>query len=335
MKFSHEYNAAVHKNAQLKQRGVVDFSSPESCQETYGAGFVGSICDPEGMDRLVDDGLCPTFEDVAGHLQRDYRGENALLYQYVLKLDPNAYEERQETGDCVSHACRNAVDCARAVEILLKGEPEEWVARGATEAIYGCRGHGGQGMSCDQATRFVSSAGGILLRQNYSDLGIDLSTYNASIGTAWGRSGVPANVVAEAKKHQAVYSARLTTVEGAIAALHNGYGIHCCSGQGFSNTRNSSGFSDPRGSWSHDMANSGHATEGLDEEGFLIQNSWGAWNSGPTRLGQPPGSFWVTKSVMERLIGAGGTFAVGNVRGWPARSLPDLGSNFPPGWTPI
>lgn len=510
---------AVDHNERLAHQNRIDFTSPEGICKSYGNGFVGSICDAQERDKLDSSGLCPVFEDVASHLQLDYSGQNALLYAFVLKLDPQAFTERQTTGDCfvagtmvrmgdgsekpieevrageivisadnrrqrvlrtirkpysgsildihcdgysqsvsctpdhrfvtmpdlwpkktkskesrwerrterrewkpavaleegqflllphcspekessdreydllsimpvgtstrhkyqshalieyglavqvsrvdvrkvvdgevfclevendhsfvangyavhncVSHGTRNAVDAARAVEILLKGEPEEWVARGATEGIYGCRGHGGQGMSCDVATRFVVSNGGILLRQKYPELNLDLSVYNAAIGTRWGSSGVPANVVAEGKKHQAVYSSRITTVEGVIAALHNGYGVHCCSGLGFSNQRDESGFASVSGSWAHDMACLGHAVEGLSEEGFLIQNSWGPWNSGPMRLGQPPGSFWVRRKVMAQLVAAGGTFAVGNVNGWPARALPNWGNVIPPTW---
>ena len=74
---------------------------------------------------------------------------------------------KPNTGDCVSHSTRNAVDISRAVEIHVDGERENWLARGATEAIYGCRGHGGQGMSCSRAATFVSQSGGVLVRKNY------------------------------------------------------------------------------------------------------------------------------------------------------------------------
>jgi len=65
-------------------------------------------------------------------------------------------------------------------------DAEDFVARGATEAIYGSRGHGGQGMSCSVAARFVHQNGGILVRKDYGF--VDLSKYNSRVGTRWGRS---------------------------------------------------------------------------------------------------------------------------------------------------
>ena len=40
----------------------------------------------------------------------------------------------------------------------------------ATEAIYGARGHTGQGMSCARAATFVSKTGGLLVRKTTQEL---------------------------------------------------------------------------------------------------------------------------------------------------------------------
>jgi len=101
--------------------------------------------------------------------------------------------------NCVSHSTRNAVDVTRSHEII-GGDREEFIARSATEAIYGSRGHGGQGMSCSVAARFVHQNGGILLRKDYGF--VDLSKYDGMLGAGWGRRGVPDEVVKEGKKHQ-------------------------------------------------------------------------------------------------------------------------------------
>ena len=177
-------------------------------------------------------------------------------------------------------------------------------------------------MSCSGAARYVNSNGGILLRQNYPDLGIDLTKYNPSVGDRWGGRGEPQPVMDEAKKHQVKTISLLGTVEEARDALANGYGLACCSDFGFSSNRDSDGFARPSGSWAHCMAWIACDDQSA-RKGFLVQNSWGAWNSGPTRHDQPPGSFWIEYDVAARMLRGRGTFAFSNVDGFPGRKLPD------------
>ncbi len=186
-------------------------------------------------------------------------------------------------GNCVSHGTRNAVDLTRAVEIELKGEAEGFYVKGATEAIYGSRGHPNQGMSCAGAARFVSQTGGILLRKDYTEeFGLDLSNYKNSYkeGMAWGRKGVPAKVVAEAKKHQVGSASLIGSTREVMDALANGYGCSVCSGYGFSSKRDENGVSRRSGSWSHCMCIAGYDdTDAMRKKYrgpiFLIINSWG------------------------------------------------------------
>jgi len=222
--------------------------------------------------------------------------------------------------NCVSHATRNAVDISRAVEID-NGEAEDFVGRSATEGIYGARGHRGQGMSCSAAARFVSTSGGILVRKKYSFA--DLSKYNVNVGMGWGGRGVPRDVLTEASKHQVKTVSMVHTVEAARDALANGYAISVCSSQGFGSSRDKSGIASPKGSWAHAMAWIGcdDSREIFNETLFLVQNSWGIWNSGPLRLGQPEGSFWIRESVAKRMLGADGSFVFSNIDGFKPRKL--------------
>lgn len=153
--------------------------------------------------------------------------------------------------NCVSHGNRNALDITRCTEILEKGEKEIYVARGATEGIYGCRGHGGQGMQGYQAAEFLSKNGGLLIRQNYTEINLDLSKYNAEIGIRWGSRGIPESVLAEARKHQVQTASLVTEVEGARDLIANGYGIAVCSNYGFSSARDKFGIAEARGTWNH------------------------------------------------------------------------------------
>lgn len=306
--------------------------TPAELRKAYAEGFEGSKCDPDDLAELLGDLSHPLFGASAHTLNGDGKGKVCLPFKSLLKFDAGfGPAEAQTTGDCVSHAVRNAVDITRSVEIDVKGESEDFVFRGATEAIYGCRGHGGQGMSCSQAARFVSSEGGILLRKKYmmTQEPIDLSVYNSSIGTRWGRSGVPSALVKEGRRHRVSTVSLVTTVDEARDALASGYALAVCSNVGFSSRRNENGYSNPRGSWAHAMAwIACNDTKKKGGPGFLVQNSWGKWNSGGKSYDQPDGSFWITYSVAEKMLRQRGAWAFSDVDGFPPRKLPDYGGSL-------
>lgn len=299
----------------------VEFNTPRELLNAYKSGFMGGFCDPKETDELLGELRHPVFGAAAGDLRGSGEGKLVLLYKNVQKFDPGfGPSERQTTGDCVSHATRNAVDVTRSTEII-GGERESWEARSATEAIYGSRGHGGQGMSCSGATRFVKQNGGILLRKDYGF--INLSKYNSSIGSGWGRRGVPSDVVKEAKKHQVKTASLVQTVEEARDAIANGYALSVCSGYGFSSRRDSNGIAKRSGSWSHAMAwvavDDTH--DRLNETLFLVQNSWGVWNGGPKAHDQPDGSFWIRERDARGMLSGGGSWAYSDVDGFPPRKV--------------
>ncbi len=306
------------------------FSTPRQILNAYRAGFKGSICDPKDVASLLGDLSHPLFGASAYELRHSGEGQLSLPFKSLVKFDPSfGGHERQTTGDCVSHSTRNAVDITRAVEIDVNNEMEEFVARGATEGIYGHRGHAGQGMSCSRAARFVNEYGGVLLRQDYEELDLDLSEYDSDIGAKWGKRGVPDDIVEEASKHQVRTISLVTTVEEARDALANGYSISACSGYGFSSRRDSNGFAKPQGNWNHAMCWIGcdDTHEVYRETCFLIQNSWGFWNNGPKKHEQPDGSFWVRESVARKMLAQQGSWVFSSVDGFPARELPDYGTD--------
>ena len=170
----------------------MDYNTPRKLLKAYQAGLLGAWCDPEDVAKLLGDLKHPLFSASAYYLYESGKGKLSLPFKCLLKFDPEfGPQEKQTTGDCVSHSTRNAIDVTRSVEIE-SGDPEGFIARGATEAIYGYRGHGGQGMACSRAARFVNDQGGIMLRKDYGF--VDFSTYNSAIGEKWGRKGVPSNV---------------------------------------------------------------------------------------------------------------------------------------------
>jgi hypothetical protein len=265
------------------------------------------------------------FSNGAKKIKNSGKSKLSTPYKSVFKFDKNPYNERQTTGDCVSHSTRNAVDVSRAVEIDVHRDKEAWIARGATEAIYGARGHGGQGMSCSRAATFVSQNGGVLVRQNYKGVA-DFSKYNGNLGASWGARGLPDKVIDVANDHQIKTVSLVRTVEEARDALANGYGLSVCSSYGFSNKRDSKGFAKASGSWAHAMAWIACDDTG-SEPAFLVQNSWGKWNDGghPEWGKIPDGSFLIHADTAAGMLNQSGAYAVSNFDGFPVQKLPSYG----------
>lgn len=299
--------------------------TPTALYEAYKNGFGGCLWEQHIFDELIETSKYAYFADGAKRIKDSGKGKLSTPFKSVLKFDKDAYIERQTTGDCVSMATRNAVDVTRAVEIDVKGDSESWVARGATEAIYGSRGHSGQGMSCSRAASFVSKNGGVLVRKNYPGI-VDLTKYDSRIGSGWGSRGVPSKVIDEANDHQIRTVSLVKTVEEARDALANGYGLAVCSSYGFSNRRDSKGIARKSGSWSHAMAWTACDDTGK-EPLFLVQNSWGKWNSGghPEWGPIPDGSFLITADIAAGMLRQNGAYAYSDFNGFPPQKLPDYG----------
>ena len=299
--------------------------SPEDLYNNYRKGFSGCLWEEHVYEQLLENSKYAYFSDGSRKIKNSGKGKLSAPFMSVLEFDSNPYNERQTTGDCVSHGTRNACDVSRAVEIHLNNEKESWIARGATEAIYGARGHGGQGMSCSRAATFVSQSGGIVVRKNYHGIA-DFSKYNGNLGANWGTKGLPDPVIDLANDHQIKTTSLVQTIEEARDALANGYGLAVCSNFGFSNKRDKKGISSPSGSWAHCMAWIACDDTG-SEPLFLVQNSWGKWNDGGhPEWGQiPDGSFLIRGSVAGEMLAQNGSYAFSNFDGFPVQKLPDYG----------
>jgi hypothetical protein len=295
------------------------FKSPRSILNFYKEGFAGAVCDEEDVKKLMGELPHPVFGAAAYDLYRSGEDKLSLPFKCLLEFDSSfGPSERQTTGDCVSHSTRNAVDITRAVEIK-NGEREDFMARGATEAIYQSRSHSGQGMTCSGAARYVHQNGGLLVRKDYGD--VDLSKYNSSLGA---KKRIPSSIYkTEAQKHQVKTISNIRTVEEARDALANGYALSVCSGYGFSSRRDSNGIAKKSGSWAHAMAwiACDDTKERLNETLFLVQNSWGIWNTGPKVHDQPEGSFWIREKDARGMLSGGGAWVFSDVDGFPARKI--------------
>lgn len=302
--------------------------SPQELYNNYRKGFSGCIWEEHVFEQLIENSKYAYFGDGARKIKNSGKGKLSTPYKSVLEFDSNPYNERQTTGDCVSHGTRNACDVSRAVEIHVHNQKEAWLARGATEAIYGARGHGGQGMSCARAATFVSQSGGILVRKNYPNIA-DFSKYNGNLGAGWGARGLPDPVINIANDHQIKTASLVTTIEEARDALANGYGLAVCSNFGFSNKRDKNGIANPSGSWAHCMAWIACDDTG-NEPLFLVQNSWGKWNDGghPEWGPIPDGSFLIRSNIAAEMLAQNGSYAFSNFDGFPVQKLPDYGFDY-------
>ncbi|WP_425618062.1 hypothetical protein NA78x_001755 [Anatilimnocola sp. NA78] len=328
-----------------------DFTSAQ-VQQLYEQGYAGAYEDQDERAAFRATMKWAKGEDAARAFGLEGTGADLLILPFLsaMKIWPGCWPgPGQTTGDCVSWGTKNAclvtlgveIDLAKPDEVTGKVEgafdiSPEGISQGvlSTEVIYGYRGHGGQGADCSRLARYVTTAGGLMIRQNYPDLNLDLTKYNSSIGARWGGRDTPAEVNAVAKLHQVRTSTELSGHEQVRDFLANGYGVNNCSSLGFSSTRNEDGFSEQRGSWAHSqsMIGADYRPDTINKYGcplHLWLNSWGKWNSGPrriwgTNIDIPEGAYWAKATLASRCY----LVAFSSVNGWPRKKLPNYGFSY-------
>ena len=294
----------------------------------YEDGLPGYIEDVRERIQFLESQKHPYFSE--GNIKDSGKGKRALLWQYYTKFDKGAFSERQTTGDCVSHGSRNARNITRCCRILVRKEPFDFYKRGATEPTYGARGHSGQGMSPARASRFERDTG-YLVREKYD--ACDLTKYKSSIGTGWGRGGVP-DEVKELCNNQKVNNIRnIKSQEDLMDAMINGYAAHSGQSAAWSGTPSSRNVHERKGSWNHDMGIVGYddTKEFWPFRVWFIANSWGAWNKPvkdwPKSFPKPPpGLIVTTADDFNVCVSSGDCWVYGGVDGFPPQQLPDFGT---------
>lgn len=251
--------------------------------------------------------------------ESDYSG-----YVYCIEVDNDHTFIGNSFGvfNCTSHGARNACYVTKCSNIHQRKSPEIYKGRLATEVIYGYRGFSGQGMSPSRAAQFVSKVSGVHLRQKYGKY--DLSKYNSDLGSSWGRSGPPKDLI-EAGKVSPVKTVSLVhSIDDVLDLVYNGYGLTIASNFGFTNKRDKNGICKRSGNWNHQMSIVGADDSGQRDKDplFLIQNSWGPnWVGGPRVLDQPEGSFWVYAETLLGMIRDGECWSFSDFEGFPSKDL--------------
>jgi len=311
--------------------------TPEQLKKYYEDGFPGAPFNPVEYEGLFENNIVRTGIDIE-HLVRTNpgNGKRALLWRSREKYDPGAFSDiAQKRGDCVSFGDMNARDVTRAVEIHIKGESEEYYKRGATEPTYGYRGHRGEGMDPARAAKFVTQYGW-MVRQKYDGC-VDLTTYNSRLVDKWGSKGPPDCVLEKCAEHPVGEYLVPETPDQAISLLQNGYACHSGQNLGFADNPDARGIHKVSGRWNHDMATVGYddTKQIYQKRVYFVANSWGVFNNQWFRWSEfahimgPPvdGLITVDGDVWEEyFLGGGSIYFYSDIKGFPAKNLPDYGT---------
>lgn len=324
---------------------------PADLVRMYNQGFAGVFREPEEHSAFLAEMPFPNGGDVAHRFGWAGSGAGKLVvpFRFIEQLYAGSLPgPAQQRGDCVSHSNKNAALLTMCCEVVAEQPDEvsgkieappdvssEGIRNGvlSTEAFYWWRGYGGDGWSCDAAARVATSKSGLWLRQNYPELGVDLTRYSGRNAGLYGSRRPPESFDAIGLKHLIRTATEVQDFESVRDFLHNGYGISTCGSEGYSSSRDENGVSRRSGSWAHAMAYFGaddreETKRRYGEPLVLVMNSWGVWNSGPRRILETPidipgGSFWAKWSDVRNRY----CISFSGVDGWPAKKLPDLGFN--------
>jgi hypothetical protein len=326
-------------------------SNPRDVQYVYEQGYAGAFMDPtekEELNKTIQDKGEPVYaSEIYGSNGFEGVGEGKLSMPWwiVQKFYPGVWPgAAQGRGDCVSHDTKNAFMLTLCCDAFF-GKPDEVtgivesvppilkaaILQGAfsTELFYWFRGYNGDGWSCDAAAKVAMTKGGIVVRQNYPELGFDLTEYSAALAGKYGRTAPPENVVALGQQHLIRSAIRLTTREERRDFCASGYGISTCGGEAWTMDRDEYGFSErSRKRWSHALAIGGfddrkETWQKYGDSLELILQTWGECTTGVespvvlgTSISMPPGMFWVRSKDFNRQC-----IAFCGANGWRGRRL--------------
>jgi hypothetical protein len=175
------------------------------------------------------------------------------------------------------------------------------------------------GSFCGFAAQAIKDVGAVP-SLDYSIIGDDLRVYSAARANNWQR-GPPETYETIAAGYRSGF-VKIKTWEQLRDSIANGVPVIVGSQVGFGSRnarRSSTGMLRSRwwSRWSHAMVFCG-VSDGRSKRALLL-NSWGPnWISGPKWLGdEPDGSFWISKSDVERMLAYDDTYAILPIPGVP------------------
>ena len=347
---------------------------PHEVVQMYDAGFSGCFLYEEEKEQIeselaqLNNGMMNASDIAhASGFADSGAGKLILLFLEAATTFPGCYPgPAQQRGDCVSHGGSGAALLTLGGEITLgRPDPVTGIIEGkpqlseagvknsviSSEWNYWHRNHGGDGWQCAACVKVMLEQG-IMLRQPYPELSIDLTTYSGSLAGKYGRTAPPSNFQVEGRKHIIRTATPVNSAEACRDMLYNRYGIIDCGSEGYAKTRDANGVSKRSGSWAHSMKEGGFDDRDVikklyNEPLVLIGNNWAVWNGGPRDIIDsaqfvpqalkeqwiawdlvnpstgnimiPKGWFWTPWSQAKNRY----RMAMSSINGWPSQKLPD------------
>jgi hypothetical protein len=332
------------KSAAIASAGLILGPRLLASQSLYSNDFIGTTLDAIHNEGPIYSGWVqtaggrlvfiknnpkPFMNQLDNEIRGTGAGKQAILWPFFEKVTGGPLKPHQQRcGDCVGQAYGLGVDILTAVQIVKRNSPQRWVAKAATEVIYGGgrieigkniynKYFGGDGLEGFMAAEFIKKYG-VLLRQKYLDW--DFTNYDPNTARSLGDTGIPDALEPLCRLHPVGWVALVNSWEEARDCIYNGYPVILCSTQGFytKHGRDKNGYLSPgRAPWEHAMLLAG-IDEACDRPGGCIINSWGSdWVDGGTKLNQPAGSFWADANVIDRICKQGDSIAISSYAGYP------------------
>lgn len=284
----------------------------------------------EAHSRIV--GSMPAFKIMGD----DATAEKAFLWEACKKIFAGQHAKRihQLTGSCVGAGGCNMLKVLMAVEIAIKGDPEEYkepwwpftYGRSRYRAGMGGQGEGSTGSGWAEAIKedgIFEQAGHGLPDFTESDPGWLKLTSGIEMKWSDGRA-VDQKWLELGKKHPVGTVAPIKSSEDAAIALSNGYPLTIASMYGTSSIRPTG---EPKvqlatwnDSWAHQMSISGYWDHPTLGPIFYVQNNWGQGAHPAPLNDEPGGGFWIPAKDLDKIC-RDEAFAFSAFTGFPARVI--------------
>ena len=318
--------------------------------QSYERGFKGFVPDPQADADLEiflreSGGYASAGDAIDDYSLSDTgKGKLSLPYLAALTFYPNCLPGgAQGRGSCVAWSTRNAALVSYCAYLMYGPNSEKYrppevspvaIANGvfSTEGIYWHRRRAMDGWTCSAAAEVAIKECGLLLRQRYPEVNLDLTEYSAATEGKWGLTVPPEEVRKICEQHLVGSATVAKGWEQVRDMLANGFALSTCGGESWSRERDAFGVCKrtPEG-WSHAMAIIAADDRPSIHERYgcglvCVQNSWGNYLRGAdivqgTNFRIPVGSFWARwDDFKDRYC-----VALGPSKGWPAAKLPDWG----------
>jgi len=282
----------------------------------------------------------PAFSEVGASVSLP---DMALLYDMERtatgSLLPRVW---QQTGSCVGAAAARSYAQTQAGDAVHRGTGETikpifpWATYGIGRALAGMNYRGGGSFGSAQAKAVrewgMIAAEDSRVPQPKTQDGWQIWTsaieLNFSVPRSW--PVAEKELAKDAANHQMAHVAEVKTIDDLMQCFAQGYGVTVASMFGTKPAiKNGLLIGEWNASWAHQMSLAGYQTHSQLGVLFAVDNQWG-----PDAHGRCPwlesryaggvrGSFWVTRSTMERILKSRDSevFAHGNSEDFPPREI--------------